>query len=483
MRYLARHLALAALMLWLAAGVAAQSAVTASATSPEEAEEKKEVEDTLGWHIVEEGESLQAITRHYLGTSLLWMDNWRLNPQIRNPHLLQPGQRLRVIVERQIPARAAVVGEVANEVDKNPQRRGWLDATDGDVLAPRDGLRTLQRSSARLDFDDGTKLTLSEYSQVFLKDISTSLTGVRRGAIEIERGQADLAIRTPRPKRSDIELVIGDAVARPQADASGKAATRMRRPVEGGSQLMVYGGTSQLEAGGQSVAVAQGMGSQVPAGGVPSPPEKLLPRPRPLQPGAESRWAYANPAFSWQPVDGAVSYTVEVCRDTECGALVARMSGLTATRWQGEPLPAADLFWRVTAVSGSALDGYPSRSVPFTITDGRVDREPPVVVAAVIGPGVIAEAGPITLGPGAALRLIAVDDASGVADLRYRWNGGPWQRWNERDLAPPAGADKAQLEVEGTDVLGQVSETWSVEVVRDETPPAAAQAERRVKRQ
>lgn len=82
-------------------------------------------EDTIGWHVVQEGESLQTITARYLGTSDLWFANLKLNPQLRNPSLLRPGQRIRVILDRQVPARRARIEKVANEVDKNVQRAGW----------------------------------------------------------------------------------------------------------------------------------------------------------------------------------------------------------------------------------------------------------------------------------------------------------------------------------------------------------------------
>ena len=244
--------------------------------------------DTIGWHVVREGETIEQITERYLGTPKLWPENLRLNPEIRDPRLLQPGQRIQVILERQVPARRARVERVANEVDKNLQRTGWRDAAPGDELAPLDGVRTRERSSAELDFDDGSNLTLTELSQVFLKDISTSLTGVKRGSIEVERGQAELELAAARPESVEIEIVVGGTVARPRVGPAGRAQTRTRLPEAGGSQVMVYGGSSEVEAGGRAVQVPRGMGTTVPEGGAPSPPEKLLSSPSPVGPGKRS---------------------------------------------------------------------------------------------------------------------------------------------------------------------------------------------------
>ncbi len=450
------------------------------AAEPADAGDK--VQDKLGWHTVQEGESFQTITARYLGTPSLWPENVKLNPQIRDPGLLRPGQRIRVIVERQLPARRALIEEIANEVYKNRQRAGWEDAEPGDRLAPRDGVRTRERSSARLGFDDDSTLTLTELSQVFLKDLETTVTGVRRGSIEVQKGQAELLLKAPRPRLVDIEIVVGDTVARPRPGAAGTAQTRSRRPEGGGAQLMVYGGSSRVEAGGATVEVPRGMGTTVPEGGAPAPPEKLLPAPAALSPARRgvtpkgdqrNTFDYANPRFAWRPVAGAVSYTVEVCGDARCAQLAARATGLTGSAWQPSRLPVGDLFWRVTAVAASGLDGYPSRVIPLTVLSEIPDLAPPAVVAALTGAGHHAADGALVLGRDGRIRLEGRDDASGIAEVRYRWDGGPWRRWRDRDLAPPEGVPEAVLEVATTDRLGREAEPWVVRVRRDVEAPEA----------
>ncbi len=455
------------------ARLAVAALVLCSALPPAFAQPAARPGDTVGWHVVQSGETIEKITARYLGTPKLWPENLRLNPEVTNPRHLQVGQRIRVILERQVPARRARVEKVANEVDKNLQRSGWREAAAGDELAPLDGIRTRERSSAELDFDDGSNLTLTELSQIFLKDISTSLTGVKRGSIEIQRGQAELKLEVVRPESVAIEIVVGDTVARPRVGPAGRAQTRTRRPDAGGSQVMVYGGSSEVEAGGRAVEVPRGMGTTVPEGGAPTPPEKLLSSPATVRPARRTEHGYANPRFEWRPVAGAVSYTVEVCRDIRCGQLVERAPGLPETAWQAGRLPVGELYWRVTAVSPSGLDGYPSRAVAFAVLSGAVDLEPPAVVAALAGPGHVSAAGVVTLAPGGAVRLAARDDASGVAEVRYRWDRGSWRTWRgpESLLEPPSAGTEHLLELQATDVLGRSSEVWEVRVVRDARPP------------
>ena len=442
-----------------------------SARAQEPPAEDETTRDTLGWHVVQPGETLEEITERYLGTSRLWPENARLNPGISNPHQIFPGQRIRVIVQRDVPARQVEIRKISREVDKNLQSKGWQDATEGDLLKPRDGVRTQQESSTELRFDDGSSLTLGEYSQVFVKEVRTTLTGVRRGTIEIERGQADLMFRAARPDTTEIEVVTGDATTRPRVGPSGRSQTRARKSEEGGSQVMVYGGKAEVEAGGVKVAVEKGMGTAVPEGEAPKPPEKLLPRPGTVSPARRSTWAYGNPQIRWRAVSGAVSYTVEVCRDDSCGQLVARAADVASTSWQPRSLPSGELFWRVTAKAASGLDGYPSRAVAFRIDSDRVDLEAPVVVALLRGSGTVLPDGKMVIGQDGGIQLDAHDDVAGVAAVRFRWDDGDWKSYGGGVLRPSSpGAHLLELKAE--DRLGHQSETWSLQVELDmEAPP------------
>jgi hypothetical protein len=329
--------------------------------------------DTLGWHLVRPGDTLEEITESYLGTSALWQENWRLNPHVTNPHLLRIGDRLRVIVHRTLPPQTAEVRRVRNRVEARPHPNPWTPAAEGDLLKARDGVRTFRRSSAEIAFDDGASLVLTESSLVFLRVLEQSLVGVSRETIEVVEGQADLEARPSRADSSDIEIVLGEARARPGTGAEGFARSRLRRPEGGGAQVMVYGGMTEVESAGTQISVPAGMGTNVPEGSPPEPPERLLDPPRPSSPAAGAAIGYGNPELAWEPVAGAASYTVELCLDPECKRLLARAAGLETTSWQADSLPEATLQWRVTATSDSGLDGRPSRGRSLVITSSTPD--------------------------------------------------------------------------------------------------------------
>jgi LysM repeat protein len=417
--------------------------------------------DQVEWHTVTPGDTLEGITKRYLGNPALWRENYRLNPQLRDPNVLAPGQSIRIITSRPSEKREAVVTLVARNVESRRFPNQVEPTQVGDRLREQDGVRTYVASSAELALDDASRLAIGENSLVYLQRVDATLKGVQREAIEIRNGQAELAAQVAPSDQREIEIFVGGTRAVPSPGADGASRTRARKSDTGGAAVMAYGGSSQVEAAGASVAVAQGMGTTVPEDGPPNPPERLLEAPVLNAPAVAERFGYSNPPFQWSPVDGAAGYTIEVCEDAQCSGLVARAADLEALRWFAEPLPVGTLYWRVTAVSLSGLDGFPSEPQPFIIENALADLEPPTVVAVLTGPGQVVN-GAVSLAAGGALRLESHDDASGVAGVEYRWSGGDWQPWTGDALVPAS--PEATLEVRASDLRYREAEPWSLPV-------------------
>lgn len=322
----------------------------------------------VGWHEVLEGQTLEGITAHYLGTSDRWRENWKLNPDLENPHRISPGTRLRIIMNARQPS--AVIRGISRRVEEKPHPDPWVPAKIGDTLRARDGIRTYRQSSAEIGFEDGAHLRINEESLVFLREIAGPSGGpAARQTLEIVEGQADVEAQAAADSAlpPDIEVVIGEARTRARTAAGEPAKARTRKTLRGGAQLMVFGGEAEIEAAGRSVKVATGMGTAADAGKPPKEPEKLLPPPAPLHPASGASYEHSNPLFTWAPVGGAAGYVVEVCRDVACGQIVARASGVAETSWTPRGLPLGPLHWRVTAQGASGLDGFPSAPVAFTV--------------------------------------------------------------------------------------------------------------------
>ncbi len=344
---------------------------------------------TTIWHTVRPGETLEGIATRFLGSVQLWKELHRLNPNIADPNRIEPGQRIRMPAVRPVLP-VATVNRLSRQVEEQPSPIDWKEALLGDVLVERDGMRTFHQASAELQFADGAKLTVTEDSLVFLRRSGSTLKGVERKAVELMAGQADLDARSTvaAVAAPEVEIVVGASRTTSRPDKAGGAQTRARRADEGSAKVSVYGGESEVEAGGAKVQVPRGMGTSVAPSGPPSPPEKLLAAPAGLDPAAGAERACADPLFTWQAVPAAASYTVEVCRDPACAELVARQTGETGTQWRAAPLPVGTYHWRVTARSASGLDGYPSAGSALAITSDRTGVQTPTGSLSIAGPQV-----------------------------------------------------------------------------------------------
>jgi hypothetical protein len=265
-------------------------------------------------------------------------------------------------------ARHTTIQQVFRQVEQMLPPKPWMPASVGSVLQARDGVRTFEKSSSELRFDSDSRLFVSEESVVFLRETTRPAGSISRSAIEIRAGQADLDVtRSASGIESGFEFHIGETVGTTRPGRAGKAASRARRAGDGSSRIMVYDGEGEVTAAGKTMAVPAGMGLSVAVDGRTGGPEKLMPAPKALTPNESQTFDYSNPTFDWDSTPGALSYSVEVCRDPECGQLVDRATGIKKSRWTPRVLPIGVMYWRVSALSPSGLDGFLSPAMKFTI--------------------------------------------------------------------------------------------------------------------
>ncbi len=420
-----------------------------------------------GWHIVRPGENLHFITRKYLGDKGLWRENWKLNPGIEDPDVLEPGLRLEVLIERRDSVPTARLRSLAGRVEGRPQPIPWNRSRELDLMLEEDGLRTGSRASTEMEFPDGTRVLMTEDSVVYLRRRGRQLVGEPPRAVEIVEGQAEVTARQAPGSDRAIEILVGGTRAVSRPDETGVAQTRARRTRDAGARVMVYEGGGEVESGGRKVEVARGMGTAVEQGKPPAPPEKLLPPPEGLLPESGTRLTYNDVELAWQPVAGAAGYTVELCSDADCTLLVERRVGLDETGWAPEAPPPGDYFWRVTAVSASGLDGYPSPGSALGVVGGP-DRTGPTGSLAVSGRQ-IRYGGRLVVDEHVRIEPRLEDAQSGVAGWQPIIDGAEVsrQRW---DGAWPDGTYR--LAVRAIDRVGNESVIAAdEEVVVDALPP------------
>lgn len=412
-------------------------------------------DDVVEDYVVVAGDTISGITKRLLGEETFWEDNWKLNPQVRDPDLLRIGQRLRIITSRKVIAESAQVVEAVNRTEKMVARPRWQPAARGDTLGSGQGLRTREKSTAELRFNAESSLRLGEFSQVFLARKETSLRGVDRGSISVEQGSVDLVFAPLAKPKTQIEIVAGPSTTTPVITAGKPTEIRTGAAEDGGARVMVFAGRSDVAAGGAAVAVEQGMGTRVPESGPPKLPEKLLPAP--LIDAPTQTWNYSNGILRWSAVPGAAAYVVQVCADAACTQL--RQREQVAARVQSlqvAPLPVGLSHWQVHALSANELDGYPSAVASIEVTDATPDLDAPMLALQPVDGFVEGADGAARLGPQARLRPIAHDERSGVASIEIRRGDAGWTTWTGDTLSIAELRD-TPTQLRATDRLGQVS--------------------------
>ncbi len=413
-----------------------------------------EPQDITVKHIVKPGENLHIITRSYLGTDILWQDNWKLNPQIENPNQLKIGQELTIIKERIIPAEKAKVYNLVNRVEKKPSEGDWLSAQDGDELVEQEGVRTYAKSSALLEFNDESKLKVLEFSQIFLQSRSTGLTGTDSATIEVVKGDAELSWEPLTADHTEITIVTGSAISKPRAEVGKTAEMRTGLTEAGNSVISVYKGNSAVASAGAEVNVKQGMGLAVKQGEAPPEPKPLLEAPE-VNKDISGSYNYTNPWLAWSEVIDAVAYVVEICADKDCEQ-VLRQQKTKANQWQiNEFERIGDYYFRVGGISADEIVGFRSKPQQLNFTIARDDIAPPVIAIDISGHrNHVGEQ--IVIGPKATIKIHAVDDLSGLSQLSYRWDDGEWQTYAGQALVLPVAA--ATLSIQAIDMLKLKSE-------------------------
>jgi len=423
------------------------------------------------WHVVRPGDTLEGITERYLGSSQRWRENWALNKDIEDPDFLLPGQRVRVLLPLRWPSDTALLDTVSRRVEEQPVPINWQDARAQDLLRRRDAVRTGTGSSAQLRFADGTSVAVSEDSLLFLRahhadepapEPAPRGVEIVAGQAEVSRGATTTAdASTPPP--AGIEIVVGPAAARP-ANEDAALRARARRPAAGGAEVMLYEGAARVEAAGAAVDVPQGSGTVVAETGPPAAPQPLLSAPELAFPAVGADLRVSNPRFSWTPVAGATSYTLELCADDSCASLLHREMRLAEASWHAAQLVPGAMFWRVTAVASNGLDGYPSATRPLTISGTGIASAP--AAGQIVADGTQVMLGDtLVLGPGATIHVEGAKSGGTIA-LALDGATAPAERWGEGWENGPHVASATV-----TDPSGLAGEVTPLAFVADRVPP------------
>jgi hypothetical protein len=249
----------------------------------------------------------------------------------------------------------------------------WAEADFRTVLDKGDLIQTGTDGAARITFADGTFYTVKPGTLVTVEENTTEVNKPSSVAMRISTGQVDLATPNWTTPGSKAAVSAEDATA--QLSPNSRAAVKAD-PENKSSEIVVSGGSAQVQRGEERIDLGQFEKATIPYSGaiqksnVLAPPE--LAEPLNLAPIIVENTKTASLHFEWKPVLDAVSYNLRISTTSMFTKTVKDVKNIAGTGTDLTGLDPGEYFWNVTATDGKKQTSEVSEIFKFTlVTQGK----------------------------------------------------------------------------------------------------------------
>jgi len=309
-------------------------------------------------HRIEPGDTLEALSRHYLGTPQLW-SQLQTHNRIANPRRLQPGSILRIPMQL-LPMGTAQASFVQGEARITPPGGGASTSLQaGQPLTEGARLQVAPDSFVTVRLADGTLIRIQADSDLQLQLLRRrGRAGNAQSVLELRRGQVETSVP---PAGSDGRRF---EIRTPKASTSVRG-TRFAVVLDSDERMLTAVTEGQVAV--QSLAshaaamVGAGQGMAVAANGQIEGPHALLPAPD-LSALPATMHEADFLSLTLTPVGTAVGYQVRVARDADFIEVV-RDGVFTAPMVRMRTVEDGRYHLAVRAIDSSGLPGLIGQSV------------------------------------------------------------------------------------------------------------------------
>lgn len=323
---------------------------------------------------------------------------------------LSASQALAMAIEQRDAAAEAVLSDRHGWVEgQRPQELVWSDRDLNAILIEEEKVRTLSRSTAQITFRDDSRLRLNANSQALIQRMRVDpLSREEEAKVSLIEGDF-YALLAGRSQRRNFELEI------PEVETRIDSTSFWVRRDDTGSKFTNYDERIlQVSAQGASVDLGRNEATLVRTGAPPSEKIQVLPPPVLLAPQDDAVAFNAEIELSWDPVEDAAGYWLEIALDPAFRRMVESRWGLTELAYEPDPLDIGVYYWRVAALDKFGLPGERTDPWRFRVqtdvtppylaiggpAENAILREAPVRVQGETEPGVtlILNGEPVPLG-------------------------------------------------------------------------------------
>jgi hypothetical protein len=243
----------------------------------------------------------------------------------------------------------------------------WVDADFRTTLDKGDLVQTGSDAYARITFPDGTFYTVKSDTLITVEENATASNKATSVAVRIKTGAVDLATPNWTSPESKAAVSVEDATA--QLRSNSRAAVKAD-PEKKENEIVVSGGSAEVQRGVEKVELAQWQKATIPTGGPLTKSDVLAPpgliEPLNLAPIIGENPKSTNIHFEWKPVQDAAFYTLRISATAMFTKTVKEVK-LNAASAEVSGLEAGDYFWNVRATDAKKQASEASETFKFTL--------------------------------------------------------------------------------------------------------------------
>jgi len=242
----------------------------------------------------------------------------------------------------------------------------WVDADYHTTLDKGDLIQTAGEGAARITFADGTEYTIKSETLVTVEENNVTRDHSNT-AVRINTGSVDLSTPNWSSPDSKASVSVEDATAFMKQNSR---ATVKNDPKQNEHEIVVASGSAEVQRGQEKIELTQFEKVSFPSGGPTQRSNILAPpglvAPLNLAPVISENPRTAQIRFEWQPVDGAIGYTLRISTTTMFTKMVKEVK-VTGTSAEVSGLEAGDYFWNVTASDAKKETSEFSETFKFSL--------------------------------------------------------------------------------------------------------------------
>lgn len=277
-------------------------------------------------------------------------------------------EALEIAIAQRDRSAEAVMSDVQGSVEgRAPADARWSSRDLNDILVEFERVRTLSSSTSQITFRDLSRLRLNANSNATIQRMrSDPLTGGEVTKVSLVNGDF-YALLNQLSEKTSFEVEV------PGLETTTNSNDFWIKNDRTGARFVNYD-TPALEIvrGAETIALGENEGIVLTSGG--SERADVLEAPRLLSPQIEAVIYGETTPLSWQELQGARAYWLEVATDPGFNDMQISEWGVEATEFEASGLRPRAYHWRVAALDALGLPGQWSRALPFT---QRVDTTPP----------------------------------------------------------------------------------------------------------